>query len=58
MIAQGDFPMKVRSIITRPGYLDPKLNAEGSLEAGTAFEKCIYELPPIVGEDETNPYDV
>lgn len=58
MLAQGDFPMRVRSIITRPTYMDVTLNAEGSTAEGTAFEQDIYELPPVVGEDETNPYDL
>ena len=46
-IAQGDFPMRVRSIETRSDVMEPDLNLEGSIAEGTSFERDLYYSPSI-----------
>lgn len=55
-VAQGDFPVKVQSIKTRPPYLEPELNREGSIEAGTSMEQSLYEVDNV-NDDMMGDYD-
>lgn len=57
MTAQGDFPVKVLTIETRPDYLEVEDNTEGSISEGTSFEKGMYELGGDTNAScETKPF--
>jgi hypothetical protein len=55
-IAQGDFPEKIQSLETRPSHLEPELNREGSIDAGTSFEQGLYDVDQAVQPDEGMDY--
>lgn len=58
MSSYGDNPTKVRTIETRPPYMEVADRKEGDIEEGVSMEQSLYELDPITHPHEGMNYGI